>query len=90
MNIIRDEEYGGIMMIPLFCDWGVKRCNVKGCKKEPSTIITQLQPDLPPVGLCEDHFQAANKPDGGKKYTFVFDGFDAFKYSKYHRAPVRK
>lgn len=80
MNIIRDEEGCGVMMIPLFCDWGVKRCNVKNCTEKPTTIITGAHPDAPVIGMCEKHFQAANQPDGGKTYTFVFDDFDAFEY----------
>jgi len=79
MNIIRDEEFGGLFMIPLFCDWGVRRCNVEGCKEKPTTIITAIE-DTPVIGMCEKHFQSANKPDGGKKrFTFVWDGYDAFK-----------
>jgi len=34
MNIIRDEELGGLMMIPLFQQWNVKRCNIKGCTEK--------------------------------------------------------
>jgi hypothetical protein len=80
MQIIRDEELGGIMMIPLLIEWGVRRCNVKDCTEQPTTIITGMHPKAPLVGMCEEHFQAANKPDHSKvAYTFVFDDFDAFK-----------
>jgi len=82
MNIVRDEEMFGLAMIPLFCDWHIKRCNVENCEQVPTTIITQLAPELPPIGLCEEHFQDANKDDGGRIYSFVFDDFDAFKKSK--------
>ena len=78
MAIIRDNELGGLAMIPLFMDWGVRRCNVKGCTNKPSTIITQAQPEMPVLGMCEEHFQEANQPDGGRTYTFVLDNFDAF------------
>ena len=77
MKIIRDEEYGGIMMIPLFCDWKVRRCNVVGCRQKPTTIITQRE-DVPIFGLCEEHFQAGNKPDGGVTLNLEWDDFDAF------------
>ena len=30
------------------------------------------------IGLCEAHFQAANKPTGAVTYDFEFDSFDAF------------
>ena len=29
------------------------------------------------VGLCEQHYQQANRP-GGTRFTFEFDNFDAF------------
>jgi len=77
MRIIRDEEFGGIMMIPLFCDWKVRRCNVAGCRNKPTTIITQCE-DAPIYGLCEEHFQSANKP-GGATLSLEWDDFDAFK-----------
>lgn len=78
MKIIRDEETGGLMMIPLFVDWYIRRCNVKGCTRKPSTILAQMPNDLPIAGMCEEHFQAANKPDGGQIYDFEWDEFDAF------------
>jgi hypothetical protein len=78
MNIIRDKELCGLAMIPLFCDWNVRRCNVEGCTLKPTTIITQAAPDVPVLGMCEEHFQAANK-GYPVNYSFVFDSFDAFK-----------
>jgi len=69
------------MMIPLFFDWGIRRCNVKGCKNRPSTIVTQLEEGVRPCGFCEQHFQEANVP-GGKRFELEFDDFDAFKPSQ--------
>lgn len=77
MKIIRDEETAGLMMIPLFCDWGVRRCNVKGCTNKPTTIISQLAPDAPVSGWCEDHYQDF-KNSGRFDGTLEFDDFDAF------------
>jgi hypothetical protein len=77
MKIIRDEEFGGVMMIPLFVDWHVRRCNVKGCTNEPNTIVQGLAPGIPLCGFCEEHFQEANTPDG-TNFTLEFDDFDAF------------
>lgn len=77
MKIIRDNEFGGIMMIPLLCDWGIRRCNVKGCTEKPNTIVSQLAEDVPICGFCEKHYQDANKP-GGTNFVLVFDDFDAF------------
>lgn len=78
MKIIRDTETYGLAMIPLFVQQGIKRCNVEDCKNRPTTIIVDLHPDLPLVGMCEEHFQKANTgtPVG---YTFEFSEFDAFK-----------
>ena len=78
MKIIRDEQLLGFGMIPLFAQWGIRRCNVSGCKNVPTTIVTQLAPGVAACGFCEDHYQEANKP-GGAKYTLDFDDFDAFK-----------
>jgi len=76
MKIIRDTELGGLMMIPLLMDWGIRRCNVKDCQEKPNTIVTGLV-DGSPVGFCEKHYQEANQP-GGKKFSLIFDDFDAF------------
>jgi len=78
MRVIRDEETFGLMMIPLFVDWGIRRCNVKGCTNKPSTIISQLSPDAPTSGWCEECYQAF-KESGRFEGTLVFDDYDAFK-----------
>jgi len=77
MNIIRDNDWGGIAMIPLLMDWGIRRCNVKGCLEKPTTIVTQLAENVPACGFCEKHYQEANVPDG-TNFTLVFDNYDAF------------
>ena len=71
MNIIRDEEMNGIMMIPLLCDWKINRCYVRDCKEKPNTIIAEAGENLPVFGLCEKHFQEGNK-EGGCKLILVF------------------
>lgn len=76
MKIIRDEEYDGIMMIPLFVDWGVKRCNVEHCTQQPTTIVAGLADNV--IGMCEEHYQAASQQPGGVRFTFVWDNFNAF------------
>ena len=65
MEIIRDEECAGILMIPLFAEWRVKRCNFVDCKEKPNTIIKNGHPKAPVFGLCEKHYQLGNKPGGG-------------------------
>ena len=75
MNIIRDEEFAGIMMIPLLSQWGVSRCNFRNCHSNPNTIITGAHEKARIFGLCEEHFQLGNKP-GGAHMDLVFDGSD--------------
>ena len=75
MEIIRDEECVGIMMIPLLHQWGITRCNFRRCKEKPNTIIKDAHPQVKVFGLCEEHFQLGNKP-GGTKMDLVFDNSD--------------
>jgi hypothetical protein len=70
MNIIRDEEFSGTAMLPLLIQWGIKRCNVKDCTHDPSTIIAGV-PDVPVLGMCEDHYQQA-KEKGKFSYKLEF------------------
>jgi hypothetical protein len=82
MQVIRDEENFGLMMIHLFFQWGVRRCNVDGCTEKPSTIIAGAVENCPAIGMCETHYQGAMKAcEQGNPvtYTFTFDNFDAFK-----------
>jgi hypothetical protein len=77
MKIIRDNEMGGLAMIPLLFEWKVRRCNVKGCTNRPNTIVTGLADGVPVTGFCEEHFQQCAAP-GGSQITLVFDEFNAF------------
>lgn len=70
MKVIRDEECGGIMMLPILIDWDIHRCNVKGCKNEPTTIVTETE--APVFGLCEDHYQEGVEK-GKMKLELEFD-----------------
>ena len=54
MNIIRDEEMFGLMMIPLFQQWNIHRCNIKNCEEKPTTIITGTEAVI--FGMCEKHY----------------------------------
>jgi len=77
MKIIRDEEMFGLAMIPLFFDWNIRRCNVKGCTNKPTTIITGLAQNCSVSGWCEEHYQ--NFKNSGKfEGTLEFDDYDAF------------
>jgi hypothetical protein len=77
MRIIRDNDWGGLAMIPLLHDWGITRCNVEGCTNKPNTIIGNMGDNIPVFGLCEDHFQQCNV-EGGSHLTLDFTPFDAF------------
>ena len=80
LKIIRDPECGVVTMLPLFMDWQIRRCNVKGCRDKPTTIISDLEKQLL-FGLCEKHFQQGNTPSG-YTYGLEFDDYDAFGWSK--------
>ena len=92
MNIIRSTREDPLSQIEMTClllDWGIRRCNVSGCKTKPTTIIGGVDGLPHPIGLCEEHFQHANQPSGPVTYTFEWDSFDAFKpattYEVYER-----
>jgi len=53
MQTIRDEELGGILMIPLFTQYNINRCNIKECTEKPTTICIHEQATF---GLCEAHY----------------------------------
>ena len=86
MRVIRDNELFGLMMIPLFVDWGIKRCNIQGCRNKPNTLITETNDEVPVYGLCEEHFQAGNQ---GTPIDIMleFDDYDAFAA---HREATKK
>lgn len=54
MNIIRDEDMFGLMMIALLHQCGINRCNMKDCIRDPTTIITGVVNR--PIRLCKDHY----------------------------------
>jgi hypothetical protein len=69
MEVIRDEELGGIMMIPLWSQFNLHRCNVRNCNEKQTTIIQGLIGR--PFALCETHYQEA-KTNGEIKCTLDF------------------
>ena len=46
-------------MMPLKSQWGIKSCNVDGCKNDASTILTDVKEGVPALGVCERHYQEA-------------------------------
>jgi hypothetical protein len=68
MEIIRDNEMNGLMMIPLFHQWGINRCNIKDCKEKPSTICVHEQVTF---GMCEKHY-LEGKEKGTMKLQLEF------------------
>jgi hypothetical protein len=86
MAIIRDQHCGGILMIPLLHQWGVRRCNIEGCREKPNTIITGPDAGEAEIyglseiyGLCNDHWHELSDTPGEVSITLEFDDFDAFK-----------
>jgi len=69
MQIIRDDEYGGIMMIPLFQQYGITKCNIRDCKDESTTLCLHEQANF---GLCEKHYQEG-KEAGTMKLQLEFN-----------------
>jgi hypothetical protein len=74
MKFIRDNDLGGLAMIPLFVDWQICRCNVKECTNVPTTIVSHE--DLV-FGICEDHYKQFSQK-GEIECTLTFDDFNAF------------
>ena len=69
MNVIRDINDCGIIMIPAFTQYGVTRCNIVECKEKPTTICIHEQATF---GMCEKHYQDA-KIKGEVKLKLEFD-----------------
>jgi hypothetical protein len=86
VEVIRDNEYGGIMMIPLLHQWRIKRCNVRNCKHVPTTILMNAIDGVVALGMCEEHYQEAmsSRDSASQNRTFKIeiDDFDAFAYNK--------
>ncbi|HLE79671.1 MAG TPA: hypothetical protein VJA25_00080 [Dehalococcoidia bacterium] len=89
MQIIREADGVSFGMLALFIDWGIRRCNQKGCATRPTTIIAGAGEGVPVFGLCEEHFQQGNTP-GGAAYELVWDKFDAFQHKESHGIPVEE
>jgi hypothetical protein len=85
VEVIRDNEYGGIMMIPLLHQWRIKRCNVRNCKHVPTTILMNAIDGVVALGMCEEHYQEAmaiRDEDPDKTFKIEIDDFDSFSYNK--------
>lgn len=76
MKIIRCKEQDGenpcVAMIPLLVQWGIRRCNIAGCKNKPTTIVSGIY-RAPIFGLCELHYQDFSKEDKPVKFSLEFD-----------------
>jgi len=51
-----------LSMIPLLVQWGISRCNILGCRNNPTTIVAGLK-DVPVFGICESHYTEFTKED---------------------------
>ncbi len=70
MTVIRDEDLGGVMMIPLWHQYNLHRCNVRDCTNKQTTIVAGLLDR--PFALCEQHYTTA-KTNGTIEYTLDFN-----------------
>ena len=74
MQVIHDDEMGGIMTIPLIVDWGIpKTCQIEDCTERTTTIISFDDSETGGVGpltigICENHYAEA-KETGRFEYT---------------------
>ena len=57
MKIIRDEGLMGNMFTTcLGIDWGIRRCNIKGCYETTLGAIIRDPENNVTYGLCETHY----------------------------------
>lgn len=69
MKVVHDNELGGVAMIPLICDWGIKKiCQIKGCAEITNAIVCFNANESPTnealhIGICEKHHQESVKQD---------------------------
>ena len=67
MKVIHDDELGGIMMIPLIVDWGIKKtCQIKYCQEKTNAIVCFDATESPTgealhIGICETHHSEASE-----------------------------
>ena len=54
MTVIKDNELGGLLMIPIWEQYNLHRCNVRGCKNKQRVFIPDLAEQ--PFALCEHHY----------------------------------
>jgi hypothetical protein len=59
MQVIKDNDMGGIMMIPFFAQHGINQCNVDGCNNKPFVALTEIEGLETPIGICKDHYKEA-------------------------------
>ena len=74
MQVIRDEQFNGLMMIPIFNQYNITRCNVDSCMNKPSTVVKDCINDeweSCDFALCEFHYQES-KSKGRIEYKLTF------------------
>ncbi|KKM21452.1 hypothetical protein LCGC14_1635350 [marine sediment metagenome] len=74
MKVIHDDELGGLMMIPLMCDWRISEtCQIADCSERTNTIVCFNADESPTgkpvhVGICEKHHIQSKKE---RKFNFT-------------------
>lgn len=76
MKIICDKE-NPIMMVPLFVQWSIHRCNLKDCRNKPFAIVAGLSKEVPAFGMCKHHLDEAQNTKGKYAFTLEFNKIEA-------------
>lgn len=77
MKIIRDESFmGNTFTTCLGIDWGIRRCNIEGCRETALGAIVSDPERGVTYGLCEEHYQMIANAPGGMNIKLDFTPLD--------------
>jgi hypothetical protein len=71
-----DDPFGSIETTALGINWGIRRCNIKGCSEKILRVIVTGSPAGRPFGMCEKHWVEASSTPGGKHIELDFTPLD--------------
>ncbi len=72
MKIVRDNDLSGILMIPLWNQYNIHRCNVRDCNNKQTTLILEFSDKCPVFAMCDHHYFEC-KNSGQINCTLDFD-----------------
>lgn len=74
LRIIRDDGiFGHITTTCLGIDWGIRRCNIKGCRETTLGAIVSDPENKIIYGLCEKHYTEIHDGTQDKSMTIELD-----------------